>query len=381
ENIFLVRGNDADEDVKVVDFGIAKLVGDLGDSDEEDEDAAPPSSRSPERSLTSFTRTGRSVGTPVYMAPEQARGRGHISPAVDIWALGVVAYECLTGRRPFHGAQLTELFDRILQCSYPPAHRINDSLPAEFDAWFRKSCATDPAQRFTNASEAVASLVEALGLQATALPIRDSDSGRIAVASYRAPARPHLSTDTGITSSERPSAASRFVAGRIEVRGPSARRGLLAVAVTGIVAMTVVSWWSLRAGPAAHGVAVSDEQQVAATAPFAVSMRSQAPLVSSAATVLATPSSAGVASASASAVKSLPDARRAPTRSRPLAMARKGGKAEPPAARLNVSSHQPPASATAPSAPPATATATATAKPPSRKPAPASAFELPELGL
>jgi serine/threonine-protein kinase len=375
ENIFLVHGDDGDEDVKVVDFGVAKLVGDLGDSDEENEDVVPASLRSPERALMSFTRTGRSVGTPVYMAPEQTLGGRKLSPAVDIWALGVVAYECLTGRRPFRGARLTELFDRILQCDYPLAHRINDSLPAEFDAWFRKSCATDPAQRFTNASEAVASLVEALGLQATALPILDSDSGKIFSPSVRAPARPHVATDAGITSSERPDATSRFGVDHIGVRGLSARRALLAAAVTGIVAMGVVSWWSLRAGPAAHGVAVSDKEQVAATAPFAASMRSQAPPVSSAGTALATPSSA--ASASASAMKFLPHAQRAPPRSRPLAIAPKGDKAEPPAGGLNVSRPQPPAPATAPSAPPAATTA----KPPSRKPAPASAFELPELGL
>jgi serine/threonine protein kinase len=99
DNVFLVR-NDDDEITKVLDFGIAKAtVGSLG------------------AAVSSATRTGAVLGTPYYMSPEQAEGARSLDHRTDIWAMGVIAFECLLGRRPFDAETLGGLLLAI--CTRP----------------------------------------------------------------------------------------------------------------------------------------------------------------------------------------------------------------------------------------------------------------------
>src|SRR5690606_40048142 len=87
-NVFLVA-NDGDVMAKVLDFGIAKTRTDA---------------------LTApTTATGQQMGTPFYMSPEQIRGQRAVDFRADIWAFGVIAFECLTGKRPFSGETLGDL--------------------------------------------------------------------------------------------------------------------------------------------------------------------------------------------------------------------------------------------------------------------------------
>ncbi len=138
-NIFLCK-TDGEELVKLLDFGIAKRASqDLGDAS---------------------TKTGTLLGTPFYMSPEQLAGKKTLDVRSDLWAVGVVAFEALTGRRPFVADTLGELV--LLVHSMPAPPRLADvepSLPAEIDAWFARACATAPADRFASASE----LAEAFG--------------------------------------------------------------------------------------------------------------------------------------------------------------------------------------------------------------------------
>ncbi len=91
ENIYLcTRGSDKNF-VKILDFGIAKLTGDGG------------------MGQTHKTRTGLVIGTPAYMSPEQCEGKGHIDHRSDIYSIGVVMYELLTGRVPFPGDGFGEI--------------------------------------------------------------------------------------------------------------------------------------------------------------------------------------------------------------------------------------------------------------------------------
>lgn len=137
DNVFLVR-NDDEEIAKVLDFGIAKLT-----------------TKSLE--ATSQTRTGAVLGTPYYMSPEQAEGVKAVDHRADLWAMGVIAFECLLGQKPFQGGSIGELVLAI--CTRPiakPSER--GPVPVGFDAWFAKACARDPEQRFKSARE----LAEAL---------------------------------------------------------------------------------------------------------------------------------------------------------------------------------------------------------------------------
>jgi serine/threonine protein kinase len=140
DNVFLVR-NDDEELVKVLDFGIAKS----GDA----EHLGAP--------LAADTRTGAIMGTPHYMSPEQTEGAKRADARSDIWSLGVVAFECLLGRRPFEAETLGGLLLAICNKPLPIPSEIAP-VPAGFDAWFARACARDVRQRFTSAKEAIQNL-------------------------------------------------------------------------------------------------------------------------------------------------------------------------------------------------------------------------------
>ena len=129
---------DDDGRVKVADFGVASAA-DLG----------------------SFTEAGTVVGTAGYLAPEQARGERAI-PASDLYALAVVAYELLTGTRPFERESSTAEAMAHVSAPIPPASAANPELPPEVDDVLARGLAKDPQHRFTSGSELVAALRDAL---------------------------------------------------------------------------------------------------------------------------------------------------------------------------------------------------------------------------
>ena len=114
ENIYLIRRGEADF-VKVVDFGISKAVKPGGDEGAES---------------YRLTHTGLLLGTPLYMSPEQARGEEDLDHRVDIWALGVMLYECLTGEVPFRANNYLQIISQVLTHEPPlagsPAPRAGD---------------------------------------------------------------------------------------------------------------------------------------------------------------------------------------------------------------------------------------------------------------
>ncbi|MCX6567452.1 MAG: protein kinase [Candidatus Aminicenantes bacterium] len=115
--------------VKVVDFGLAKLSGQV-----------------------KLTREGTTVGTVAYMSPEQARGED-IDQRTDIWALGVVFYETLTGELPFHGANEQSMIFAILNTRPKPASELNKSIPSEVEHILTRALAKDPDQRYDSAAD------------------------------------------------------------------------------------------------------------------------------------------------------------------------------------------------------------------------------------
>jgi len=122
--------------------------------------------------------TNTAVGTPYYMAPEQVQDSSKVGPAADIWAFGVVAYECLTGRRPYDDVSIPMLLARIVTCQRPAAASTLASVPVSFDDWFDVACAHDPEDRFPDAQTAVMALAISLDLpSAAAMPSRTSVVG------------------------------------------------------------------------------------------------------------------------------------------------------------------------------------------------------------
>jgi eukaryotic-like serine/threonine-protein kinase len=155
ENIFLCNVG-GQRVTKVVDFGIAKSL------------------RGEMTTGSMKTRTGHMLGTPSYMSPEQCRGLKDIDHRADLWALGVIAYECLVGKVPFDGQVLGDLLLRICMDPLPiPSQHARGALPAAFDAWFAKAVARDREVRFQSARELATSLSElspALSVTALSIP-------------------------------------------------------------------------------------------------------------------------------------------------------------------------------------------------------------------
>jgi len=111
-----------------------------------------------------LTATGLLVGTPAYMAPEQGLG-SHVGPAADLYALGVIAYEMLTGSVPFSGPTPISVMLAHVQAHLPPARERNPELPASIEMVLQRALAKQPADRFATASALVRAL-EVAGLQA-----------------------------------------------------------------------------------------------------------------------------------------------------------------------------------------------------------------------
>jgi len=123
-NIMLLK----DGKIKVTDFGIAKAVS------------------------SSQTKSGIVLGTPNYMSPEQINGH-EIDGRSDMFSLGVVFFELLTGQLPFHGKNLTNLFYQITQVKHASPRDINPKVPKPVEQILDKALAKDPAQRFRTGAE------------------------------------------------------------------------------------------------------------------------------------------------------------------------------------------------------------------------------------
>jgi tRNA A-37 threonylcarbamoyl transferase component Bud32 len=115
DNIFLVAGEAGHVVVKVLDFGIAKLTATEGDAAE----------------TGALTSTGSVLGTPWYMAPEQLCGERNIDTRADVWSLGVILYECLSGRRPVEGSNVAQLVARVLRHQIVPIDELVPGLAPE----------------------------------------------------------------------------------------------------------------------------------------------------------------------------------------------------------------------------------------------------------
>ena len=99
-----------------------------------------------------LTRTGELVGTPAYMAPEAFEGKEQRGPAQDIWSMGVLLFECATGRRPFEADSGVELVARICSAAPPPPGRLNPALELAADALILQCLERDPTQRPSSAA-------------------------------------------------------------------------------------------------------------------------------------------------------------------------------------------------------------------------------------
>jgi eukaryotic-like serine/threonine-protein kinase len=132
ENLFVTVDGSDTPCVKVLDFGISKHL------------AGDPTG--------SLTRPGTSLGSPEYMSPEQMTDRG-VDTRADIWALGVVLFELLTGQRPFEGQSMAEICAAVLRDGAPLPSRKRPDLNPAFDAIVSRCLKKDPSDRYGSVAE------------------------------------------------------------------------------------------------------------------------------------------------------------------------------------------------------------------------------------
>ena len=140
ENIFLCTEPVAE--VKLVDFGVAKVYGDEEDSE------------------LNLTRTGMVMGTPYYMSSEQARGQRDLDARVDVYAAGVVLYECLAGLRPYVAPNYNALLVKIIGQDAPPLSSFRPEVGPELERVVHKAMARNRKHRFQSALEFMNALGE-----------------------------------------------------------------------------------------------------------------------------------------------------------------------------------------------------------------------------
>ncbi len=140
-NLFLVGGRIAD--TRIIDFGLAR----------------------PDQSGSDLTQTGALLGTPGYMAPEQARGARQVTPRVDVFALGCVLFECLAGRPAFAGDTIVEVLSSILLEPAPHVRSVRREVPEALDQFVARLLSREPGERPADGSEVVRAL-DALGVMA-----------------------------------------------------------------------------------------------------------------------------------------------------------------------------------------------------------------------
>src|SRR5262249_23567156 len=138
----------------VIDWGLAKRLGDFGGARPPDEDGAPlPVGDGSDGG----TATGDVLGTPAFMSPEQGAGRHDaVGPASDIYGLGATLYALLTNRPPFDGDSLAELLQRVQRGDFPPPRQLRPETPRALEAICLKAMAREPAARYATALDLAA---------------------------------------------------------------------------------------------------------------------------------------------------------------------------------------------------------------------------------
>ncbi|MBI2394781.1 MAG: serine/threonine protein kinase [Deltaproteobacteria bacterium] len=148
-NLFLARTSTGGATVKVLDFGISKVLeeaeGDL-----------------------SLTATRTLMGSPLYMAPETMRSARAADPRSDVWALGVILYELLTGATPWQGETVPELCIRVLEEKPRPIDRFRGDVPPGLDAVVARCLAKDPGDRFQSVLDLATVLASFVGIRGAA---------------------------------------------------------------------------------------------------------------------------------------------------------------------------------------------------------------------
>jgi serine/threonine-protein kinase len=232
ENIFLARRGDGTIEPMLLDFGICKL--------------RPEHLVIGERS--ELTGDGQVIGTPSYMAPEQVLAAKDVGAQADVWALGVILYECATGQRPIDAESLPLLVRAIISAPIVPIEQLAPHVPTELASLVKRMLLRNRSQRLSDLREAVSVLRSLLDPH--------TDDYRSAPPSSMLPRRSPVRLATTVAS--KGSAAAARVGGAKPVRRWTLSQGVLVIAT--LAAAFGVAWRSYsppKAPSQARGTALA----------------------------------------------------------------------------------------------------------------------------
>lgn len=289
-NLFVARHSDGSPLVKVLDFGISKMI--------------DPSSQG-------LTRTATTMGSALYMSPEQLKDARSVDHRTDIYALGVSLYEMLTGRQPFIADTFPQLCVMVATGDPTPLSQVRPDLPPDFVAVVQKAFARDPDSRYQSVPELVLAL--APWAPARSQPLVDRIA-RTAGFAPRAPMPSMSQTGPGVA----PAGSTTDLSAAV-TSPPSHGVGLALGAGAFVVFALVVGGgafaWHLhnsRAAPAASDSAVAAAATSASAAATTVPSAASAPVASSPASASTTPGSVPSASSEAAPTNTTPKPAPAP---------------------------------------------------------------------
>jgi len=174
-NLFLHVAQGGERSIKILDFGVSKSSANHGQ--------------------ISLTRTAALVGSPIYMSPEQLKSSRDVDGRTDIWALGTILVELLTGRAPFDEETIGQLVTAVLHKDPPPLAELGFAAPAGLDDVIQRALHKDCAQRYQTAEELSAALLPFETLSMAPLPPGDLTGEQLKLSTMRA-----LSPDVSIRS-------------------------------------------------------------------------------------------------------------------------------------------------------------------------------------
>ncbi len=251
DNIFCHRAPGGELLPKVLDFGIAKVL---------------------ESAKTLDTQTGTVLGTPYYMSPEQASGTDEVGPPADVWSMGVVLYESLTGERPFDGPSATAILLKIMTGDVPSLAAV-EGVPPSIARTIDRALVRDPKQRYDDMGAFAQALRAAAAEASLEAPRRVtlSELKTLAVVDGEEAFATTLRSDTPPVDRPRtpkPELAEARQTGASRV-APRGRGGMAAAVAIGVLALVGagVAWSQLGADDASPVPAASPPAPVAIPEP------------------------------------------------------------------------------------------------------------------
>jgi serine/threonine-protein kinase len=253
QNLFLAKRPNGRVTVKVLDFGISKIA----------------QTESPK-----LTRSGAALGTPFYMAPEQMRSAREVDPRTDIWALGVILYELVTGRPPFLGESITAVAILVANEAPPPPRTSCPEIPEAFERLILRCLEKDPSERYPTVdalvaelepfgSRGVASLRAPTGAAVVSVPRPGAVEGTRAVAEA---GTPRLGRGVRTNASWGTTAGAALAASRGRRRAIAAASLAAGVCLSAVAAYAIFHRRPVAAAPAIAAVGTAEVLRSAAAA-------------------------------------------------------------------------------------------------------------------